>query len=664
MEITNYKINTEIGRGGMATVFLAHDNKFDSNVAVKLLNKEFVHNDNIRKRFLAEARNMYKMSHPNIIKVTDLIEEVDTVAFVMEYIEGETLKDYLERKGKLSDEEIKNLFTQMLEALEYVHKQQLVHRDIKPSNFMINQEGQIKLMDFGIAKTTDTSSAEYTQTGTGVQMGTPMYMSPEQVKSSKDLGPASDIYSLGVVLWQMVTGRKPYNSNTISTVEIHIKILQESLEPTGTNWDKVIYKALEKKPSTRFSNAVSFKNAVEAVELIENDKTIIEKHFSQEPIPDQLLSQTNNSLINHATEKKLSKKYLKAGLVFLFLAVLFGMFYLLNRGGAIDGGTIGFVDSAKIQDFPAEKKYLIGCMKNRKGEYKYGFINASGNWVIPPTFAYIGDFHEGLAIAGINGKCGFIDTKGNWVIQPIYDDARDFHEGLATARINGKSGIIDTKGNWVIQPMFEMFLDFNEGFAMVRINRKCGFIDTKGNWVIPPTFAYIGDFHKGFAMARINGKCGFIDTKGNWVIQPIYDDAWDFHEGLAAAQMNGKFGFIDTKGNWVIKPSFEEGLGDFHGGLAKVFFNEKHGFINTSGNWVIQPIFETVGDFHEGLAAAQINGKSGFIDTKGNWVIQPIFETVEDFHEGLAKAIFNGKYGFIDIKGNWVIQPKYDYIFL
>ena len=113
MTITNYTIKQSIGQGGMATVYLAEDIKFDTNVAIKVLNKEYIHNDNIRKRFIAEARNMFKMSHPNIIKVTDLIDDGDTVAFVMEYIEGETLKEYLDRKGKLSDDEIKNLFSQI-----------------------------------------------------------------------------------------------------------------------------------------------------------------------------------------------------------------------------------------------------------------------------------------------------------------------------------------------------------------------------------------------------------------------------------------------------------------------------------------------------------------------------------------------------------------------
>jgi formylglycine-generating enzyme required for sulfatase activity/tRNA A-37 threonylcarbamoyl transferase component Bud32 len=299
--MNNYKINSELGRGGMATVYLAHDIKFDTHVAVKVLNKEYVHNDNIRKRFLAEARNMFRMSHPNIIKVTDLIDDGDTVAFVMEYIEGETLKEYLERKGKLSDDEIKLLFTQMLDAVGYVHEQNLVHRDIKPSNFMLDKKGKVKLMDFGIAKNTDANSAEYTQTGTGMQMGTPMYMSPEQVKSSKEVGPASDIYSLGVVLWQMVSGRKPYNSNTLSTVEIHIKILQDILSPTQTIWDSLIEKATQKDFHQRYAHAAEFKQAIEHINVPSpvsgSDKTVLDyiasKKVKSSSDEDKSSSETN-----------------------------------------------------------------------------------------------------------------------------------------------------------------------------------------------------------------------------------------------------------------------------------------------------------------------------------------------------------------------------------
>ena len=277
MWFINYTIKTELGQGGMATVYLAEHKTLGLPVAVKVLAKELAHNENIRKRFLAEARNMFKMSHPNIIKVSDLIEEGDTVAFVMEYIEGDTLKDYLERKGKLNDEEIKTIFTQILAAVSYVHEQGLIHRDIKPSNFMISPKGQVKLLDFGIAKNTDTNSAEYTQTSTSQQMGTPMYMSPEQVNETKSVTAQSDIYSLGVVLWQMVMGQKPYDTKTLSNFQLQSKIVNENLALTNTNWDTSIQKATHKKLESRYTSAQLFFNDLQNPESIKDDKTIFEK---------------------------------------------------------------------------------------------------------------------------------------------------------------------------------------------------------------------------------------------------------------------------------------------------------------------------------------------------------------------------------------------------
>ena len=273
IQYPNYTFKHSIGEGGMAIVYLAEHNTLNQPVAIKVLNKEFVHNDNIRKRFLSEARNIFKMSHPNIIKVTDLIDEGDTVAFVMEYLDGQTLKDYLDSKGRLSDEEIKKLFIQMLDAVGYVHEQGLIHRDIKPSNFMISSKGVVKLLDFGIAKNTDNTSADYTQTGTTQSMGTPMYMSPEQVKSTKDVTLKSDVYSLGVVLWQMVMGKKPYDTNTTSTFELQTKIVTEKLKLTGTPFDTIIEVATAKETSNRYKNCKEIKIKLDNLHKQDSDKT-------------------------------------------------------------------------------------------------------------------------------------------------------------------------------------------------------------------------------------------------------------------------------------------------------------------------------------------------------------------------------------------------------
>jgi TonB family protein len=222
------------------------------------------------------------MSHPNIIKVTDLIEENDTVAFVMEYIDGETLKEYLDRKGKLKDDEIKTIFSQMLDAVSYVHEQNLVHRDIKPSNFMIDKKGKVKLMDFGIAKNTDANSAEYTQTGTGMQMGTPIYMSPEQITETKSVTAQSDIYTLGVVLWQMVRGQKPYDTKTLSSFQLQMMIVNDALTQTNTAWDAVIQKCTQKDVGRRFIKCAEIAQALNTTSIKADpslDSTVVEQQI-------------------------------------------------------------------------------------------------------------------------------------------------------------------------------------------------------------------------------------------------------------------------------------------------------------------------------------------------------------------------------------------------
>jgi serine/threonine protein kinase len=261
-QLHNYKIISLLGEGGMAFVYLAHDNKFDTEVAIKILKKEFVHNENIRKRFLAEAKNMFKMSHPNIIKVTDLIDAGDIVAFVMEYIEGHTLDEYIKVNGVFKDDEIGKFLPKMLKAIEYVHDKGFIHRDIKPSNFILTKDHEIKLLDFGIAKNTNSDTDDYTSTNLGQQMGTPLYMSPEQIECVAPITKLTDIYSLGVTLWFMVMGHSPYNLKDISILTLQNKIHKEPLPLTHTIWDSTIKQATEKDPIKR-SLKINSKKGVE-----------------------------------------------------------------------------------------------------------------------------------------------------------------------------------------------------------------------------------------------------------------------------------------------------------------------------------------------------------------------------------------------------------------
>ena len=330
ISIPNYEILKVLGEGGMAVVYLAEHRLLRNRVALKVLNREFVHNENIRKRFLSEARSMAKMSQPNIVRVTDLIEEGETVAFVMEYIEGDTLKGFMDRKRKLSDREIRQLLLQMLGAMIYVHDQGLVHRDIKPSNFMITPEGKVKLMDFGIAKQLNPGSPEYTSTGTNQQMGTAMYMSPEQIHETRNVTVQSDIYSMGVVLWQMVTGLKPYDMGTLSTFQLQTKIVTEPLPLTNTVWDAVIRRATEKEVSNRFGSAKEFKEALKGTEkgntqesIRIEDKTVFE--------PKGISPITNSGPQGSAITPK--KKSNPIGII-IGLALILGIGYLILNGNA------------------------------------------------------------------------------------------------------------------------------------------------------------------------------------------------------------------------------------------------------------------------------------------------------------------------------------------
>jgi serine/threonine-protein kinase len=269
-QLNNYKIISLLGEGGMALVYLAHDNKFDTEVAIKILKKEFVHNENIRKRFLAEAKNMFKMSHPNIIKVTDLIDAGDIVAFVMEYIEGRTLDEYINLNGVFKDAEIGRYFPKMIKAIEYVHDKGFIHRDIKPSNFILTKDHEIKLLDFGIAKNTNSDNDDYTSTNLGLQMGTPLYMSPEQIECVAPITNLTDIYSLGVTLWFMVMGHSPYNLKDISILTLQNKIHKEPLPLTRTIWDSTIQEATVKDPSKRSLN-INAKKGVESISVSDTE---------------------------------------------------------------------------------------------------------------------------------------------------------------------------------------------------------------------------------------------------------------------------------------------------------------------------------------------------------------------------------------------------------
>ncbi|HTX92396.1 MAG TPA: protein kinase [Anaerolineales bacterium] len=214
-----YRIIEQLGQGGMATVFKAYHAALDRYVAIKVLHPAFLEDKSFLARFQREARLVAKLDHPNIVPIYDYTEHEGRPYLVMKFIEGETLKATLSR-GPLAKDEIAHVVDSVGEALSYAHKRGILHRDIKPSNVLMATDGQVYLSDFGLARI--AQSGESTLTSDMI-VGTPQYISPEQALGKKDLDEGTDIYSFGVMLYELITGKVPYNADTpFSVIHDHI----------------------------------------------------------------------------------------------------------------------------------------------------------------------------------------------------------------------------------------------------------------------------------------------------------------------------------------------------------------------------------------------------------------------------------------------------------
>ena len=246
--INGFELKKLLGIGGMAEVWYA-ENEIGMKAAVKILSEELSHNAQMKERFLNEAKVMVQLDHPNIRKVHGYGSIDGRPAIIMEYLDGSDLKTRMKQGQRFTNEELKRWWNQMVDALNYTHAQDVVHRDIKPSNIFIDQKGNAKLLDFGIAKVADTTSG----TLTGSTLGTRIYMSPEQVKDPKRVGTPSDSYSLAVSFVHLLTGKAPYDSTTSSDYDIQVSIVTKSvdLSKVPAEWQGFLKPFLNKNANQR-----------------------------------------------------------------------------------------------------------------------------------------------------------------------------------------------------------------------------------------------------------------------------------------------------------------------------------------------------------------------------------------------------------------------------
>jgi serine/threonine protein kinase len=282
-QVLNYKITAKLGEGGMGSVYVGSHIQLGRKAAIKALHPNLVNNPMIRERFKNEAATMAHLRHPNIVGLYDYLETTNGLYLIMEYVQGKPLDDYINQiSGPIPENIASQLFVQILDGFDYAHNQGVVHRDIKPSNLIINPEGEVKILDFGIAKLLDGSSKSLTQAGS--RMGTILYMSPEQVKG-QEVDRRSDIYSLGLTLFQMLTGKTVYDEHNATEYEIYNQIVNNPLPRAQSIYPKVsgrmqaiIDQATAKMPYERFQSCAEFK------------RTLLGENYLSKTMPNPLLN--------------------------------------------------------------------------------------------------------------------------------------------------------------------------------------------------------------------------------------------------------------------------------------------------------------------------------------------------------------------------------------
>ena len=300
-----YQIIKTLGEGGMANVYLAHDTILDRNVAVKVLRGDLANDEKFVRRFQREALSASSLSHPNIVEMYDVGEDDGQYYIVMEYVDGKTLKQVLKSRGKLSITEVVDIMLQLTDGMAHAHDAYIIHRDIKPQNIMILSNGMIKITDFGVAAS--LNSTQLTQTNS--VMGTVHYLPPEQAQG-KGSTIKSDIYSMGIMMYELLTGLVPYKGD--NAVEIALKHLKEPLPSVRKanpaipqSIENIIIKATAKNPRNRYTDAREMHEDLKtALDDSRKDEPKYEYKYQEGELDEKKIESTTNAIKEAEKAKK------------------------------------------------------------------------------------------------------------------------------------------------------------------------------------------------------------------------------------------------------------------------------------------------------------------------------------------------------------------------
>jgi Serine/threonine protein kinase len=512
--------------------------------------------ESYRKKFRKEAENLSKLNHPNIVKVLDVFDENGTSYYVMEYIDGGSLQQYVSQSGALTEKTALNYISQLAAALGYMHTHRLCHLDIKPSNILITADRtKVLLIDFGLSKQYDPDGNQTSSTPVGISEG---YAPMEQYEPGgvSEFSPATDIYSLGATLFFLLSGVKPPKASLV---------LNEGLPELSGSISDTTQRAIEKAMNPRRK---------ERPQTITNFSTLLNSQKEKEPMSSSINSDDTTKIITdeeklQTSDEKTPKFNLSQSTwtLIVSVAILTGIVILFSvsyRGNEAKKRELALMDSIRIGDSIAALENTP-VLNDVAAVVDTTVLSVAQSTALDEKqalkenlrLAHYG-FSEGIALINKNKKWGYIDKNGTIVIPLKYDYAASFSEGLAAVEKNGKRGYIDKDGNTMISFKYNYAEPFSEGLALIGINgkegffdRKYGFINKSGKMVTQCIYDFANSFSEGLAAVSINGKWGFIDKSGTIVVQCQYNNVSSFKGGETKAELNGETFRIDKRGNRI-----------------------------------------------------------------------------------------------------------------